>query len=221
MTTNNGAILGYDPGGNGSHGVAAIKIREGRIENPVETATLNTAKCVIGWTEKFNPIVGLGVDTLTYWSTGRGGWRAADLWLREKYESVKGKVIAPGGLRGAMVLNGMSVLITLRDRHENLPITETHPKVLYTALTGCKYDYEANSNEMNEELAQYLGVNLQLKNEHEWDAAISALAAWKGISGEWNHDLLSEEAKEESRLVFPCGSVNYWWPKETRKQCTL
>ena len=209
VTTNNGIVFGYDPGGNEFHGVAAIKIREGRIEDPIETATLNTAECVIGWTEKFSSIVGIGVDTLTYWSTGRSGWRAADLWLREEYEFMKGKVIAPGGLRGAMVLNGMSVLITLRGRYENLPITETHPKVLYTALTGCRYDYKANLNDMNRELAKWLDANLSLKSEHEWDAAISALAAWKGISEEWTHDLLSEEYKEEARLVFPCGPVNY------------
>ncbi|MGB3634563.1 MAG: hypothetical protein WA982_11030 [Rubrobacteraceae bacterium] len=121
--------------------------------------------------------------------------------------------MAPNALSGSMGLNGMSVLITLRCRNGNIPISETHPKVLYKALSQRKYDYGSNSDRMNQELERCLGVELQIRNEHEWDAAISAFAAWKGISGEWKHDLLSKEDEEASRLVFPCGSVNHWWPK--------
>lgn len=207
----NGTIVGYDPGGNGSHGIAALLIREGETTG-IELDTLDTAECVIRWMEGLNPIIGLGVDTLSCWSTGPGGWRDADLWLRENYPSARNSVVAPNSLYGSMALNGMSVLIASRGRYGGLPITETHPKVLYAALSGAQYDYAAGDESMTQRLAQWLRLPVQVRNEHEWDAAISALAAFKGISGAWERDLLPQEHREDSRLVSPCGPVNYWWP---------
>lgn len=209
----NGTVIGYDPGGNDAHGVAALRIQDGE-PTEITLDTLDTAGCVIRWMERPGPIIGLGVDTLSYWSTGRSGWRDADLWLCEHYPSVRNSIVAPNSLRGSMVLNGMSVLIEARKQSEKLPITETHPKVLYAALSGERYNYVADHREMIRRLEQWLCLSqLQVRNEHEWDAAISALAALKGISGAWKRDLILQENRENSRLVFPVGPVNYWWPE--------
>lgn len=207
----NGTIVGYDPGGNGSHGVAALRIQEGETTE-INVDTLETAEHVIRWMDGIGPIVGLGVDTLTCWSTGPGGWRDADLWLRDNYASARNSVVAPNSLYGSMALNGMSVLIASRDRYGELPVTETHPKVLYASLAGERYDFASDTDGMVQRLAQWLDLQLRVEKEHEWDAAISALAAFKGISEVWSRDLIPQEPRGDSQLVFPCGLVNYWWP---------
>ena len=84
----NGTIIGYDPGGNGSHGVAALRLQEERITE-VNVDTLETVEHVIRWMGGIGSIVGLRVDTLTCWGTGPGGWRDADLWLRENRASAR------------------------------------------------------------------------------------------------------------------------------------
>jgi hypothetical protein len=91
-------------------------------------------------------------------------------------------------------------------------ITETHPKVLYWALEGRKYDYKSNSAQMDSKLSRRLGIEIHTSNDHEWDAAVSALAALRGMSGDWPHDLFLEEEADGARLVRPCGPVHYWWP---------
>jgi hypothetical protein len=95
----------------------------------------------------------LGVDTLTCWSTGPGGWRSADRWLRQQYPAVRNSVVTPNGLFGSMGLNGMAVLISARKRFDNLFITETHPKVLYWQITRARYDYFAYRGQMDQVLA--------------------------------------------------------------------
>ncbi len=41
-----------------------------------------------------------------------------------------------------MSLNGMTLLVSLRNQRPELFITETHPKVLFWFLEREKYDYE-------------------------------------------------------------------------------
>ena len=108
-----GMIVGYDPGGNDKHGVAFLEIKYG---NPVAITimTLGNSESVISKISTLNKcenIIGLGVDTLSCWGTGDGGWRPADKWLRNKYPEVMNSVMPPNFLAGAMAINGMSVLI--------------------------------------------------------------------------------------------------------------
>jgi len=44
--------------------------------------TCNSTEEVVTYFESLPAIDGIGVDTLTCWSTGGGGWRPADRWLR-------------------------------------------------------------------------------------------------------------------------------------------
>jgi len=63
-------VLGYDPGGDGGHGVALLPL-SGVSTERAETQTFETTQSVIEYIESLSTLVALGVDTLTCWSTGR------------------------------------------------------------------------------------------------------------------------------------------------------
>ena len=214
----NGAIVGYDPGGNWRHGFALLRIFDGKPAS-ISTKTLPNSEAVIAAIKKIptEAILGLGVDMLSCWCTGSGGWRPADIWLREKYPAVRKGIIAPNALFGAMVINGMSVLIEAANTYRGITLSETHPKVLYYALTQKKYNYAEQHAEMDSFLSKKLG-NLKLgnpnvRNDHEWDAAISAYALMMGITGMWTCDLHKLQP-EDCRIVKPCGKTSYYWPND-------
>lgn len=207
-----GIVVGYDPGGNSAHGFAELRV-EGGTAAKLSTATLDTAEDMIARVERLSSVLALGVDTLSFWGTGTSGWRPADLWLRRQYKPVQHSVISPNGLFGSMGLSGMSVLISARRRFPDVPITETHPKVLYWLLRGKKYDYEYAKREMDAVLARSLGTQAAPVTEHEWDAAISAPAALEGVAGRWTHGLHKLPVNTGQRTVAPCGSTNYFWPE--------
>jgi len=207
-----GLIVGYDPGGDNAHGVALLTLDKGRIAS-VATRTFGTTEAVIDYVERLAPLLALGVDTLTCWSTGGGGWRPADRWLRQKYGTVRNSVMTPNGLAGSMALNGMSLLLAIRGKYPNVAVVETHPKVLYWALEQKKYNYGSGKAEMDRVLCQAHQVAITTANDHEWDAAISALAAAKGVLGRWTNDLHALPTVVGERLIAPCGATNYYWPE--------
>ena len=152
---------------------------------------------------------GAGIDTLMFWSPGHAGWREADLWLREKYELAKKSVLSPNSLQGAMALQGMSLAILLRRDNRDFPISETHPKVLYHALSGEKYVATSELPKMREWLQSALGLSASCKNDHEFDAIISAYAAMMGYTRRWSKNLRDIES---DNILEPVGAVDYWWP---------
>ena len=79
--------------------------------NPTKATveTEETVKDVIDWCSQFNDAVGIGIDTLTKWATGKSGWRPADLWLRAKYPGVAFSIASPNSLYGSMTVGGMAV----------------------------------------------------------------------------------------------------------------
>jgi predicted nuclease with RNAse H fold len=205
-------IVGYDPGGDGAHGVAVSSVSEGKPES-VRCHTFRTAHEVIDYLDALGAVVAIGVDTLTCWSTGSGGWRPADRWLRERYKDVRNSVMTPNGLAGSMGLNGMSVLISARTKNPDVFVVETHPKVLYWALTKKKYNYHSMRADMELMLCEAHAVALTTANEHEWDAALSALAAARGYLRTWRVDLHALPTVAGERLISPCGQTNYYWPE--------
>jgi hypothetical protein len=207
-----GTIIGYDPGGNGCHGLAVLALKNGSIQEAT-TKTLDNAEQVIRTAQKQRSLVALGVDTLTCWSTGASGWRPADRWLRGKYREVQNSIVSPNGLYGSMALNGMAVVLSLSNQRPDLLITETHPKVLFWFLRREKYDYENKKDLMDRTLATNLGVRISPANDHEWDSAASAFAALQGLLGIWRHDLLELPTTGGERLVSPCGATHYYWPE--------
>jgi hypothetical protein len=89
-----GVIVGYDPGGNGFHGIAQLMIEEGEIRE-ASTQTLQIVEEALQLIQRERSLVGLGLDTLTSWNTGLSGWRPADRRLRNKYAIVKNSIISP------------------------------------------------------------------------------------------------------------------------------
>jgi predicted nuclease with RNAse H fold len=211
-TMQTGLLVGYDPGGDSAHGIALLSLDEGRA-TALSTRTLDTTEEVIAHFERLPAVSAIGVDTLTCWSTGGGGWRPADRWLRERYKTVRNSVMTPNRLAGSMGLNGMSVLLAIRGRFPGITIVETHPKVLYWALAHKKYDYASAKADMERMLSQALGATVITSSEHEWDAALSAFAAANGVLGRWTNDLHTLPCRERERLTTPCGKTNYYWPE--------
>lgn len=206
-----GVIVGYDPGGNGNHGIAELRVRDGQPE-ALTTRTLQTAEDVIRFLEDMSHIVAFGVDTLTCWGTGPSGWRPADRWLRDNYVEIQNCIVAPNGLYGAMGLNGMAVLMALKLKFPSVLITETHPKVLYWHLYRQKYDYTNRKDSMDQTFVDVPGLDAAPATEHEWDAALSTLAALEGATGRWHLDLHSLPPLSDERIISPCGKTYYYWP---------
>lgn len=203
--------LGYDPGGGGAHGVAAL--HGDRVEND----TLRTAREATDWLLsrcRVGEKVVLGVDTLTLWSSGPSGWRPADRELRARYPRAQNSIISPNSIFGSMPLNGAVVMRRLAEGVPGIRITETHPKVLWFALTGTPYNYADQSELMQQSLDGWIGLGpLQYHSEHAWDALISAYAAREWSLGNWLTDLHDRPASPEEDLVPVCpGSAHYAWP---------
>jgi hypothetical protein len=205
-----GVIVGYDPGGLDANGVATLTVVEGKVAG-VQTATLPCAQLAIDLVEQANPVA-IGIDTLTCWGTGPGGWRPADRWLRGKYPGVRNSVMPPNGLAGSMSLSGMALLLTVRSARPALFVTETHPKVLVYQLTGERCDFVRRRQFMDDLLTRLLGTEVLVRNEHEWDAVLSALAALEGVTGRWHRNLHDLPTQPGERIVAPAGATHYCWP---------
>jgi hypothetical protein len=204
-------IVGYDPGGNNSHGVAALLVVEGK-PTQISFSTVQNAEAALQWfTTKGLPNAA-GIDTLTVLSTGDSGWRPADRWLRSEYPEVRNSVVNSNFLQGAMALNGFAVIKSLQQICESILISETHPKVLYYRLSGYKYDYLTNRIDMNNNLTKWTGLTINTTNNHEWDAVISCYAVLEGMLGNWTYDLHRRPPAEGESLVELVGPSHYYWP---------
>ena len=210
--TASGTLVGYDPGGNDKHGLALLSLRNGQPTD-LRTRTCANAEAVIRALEACDDVVGLGLDTMTCWSTGKSGYRPADRWIREQYPDILNSVVSPNGMYGSMGINGMSVALWAADHYDELYITETHPKALYYAVSDEKYDYESSSDTMHAMLASHLEVEVaSITNDHEWDAALSTLAVLRGLDGAWSRDLHALDASDDETLIEPAGLTRYVWP---------
>lgn len=207
-----GIVIGYDPGGAKAHGIAAVVVEAGKAVS-ASTTTVSTTEEVVTLVERTPRVIALGIDTLTCWSTGPGGWRPADRWLRDRYGPVAHSVVAPNGLRGSMAVSGMALLMAVRPGLPELFVTETHPKVLFWFLARATYDYVARRQFMDDLLVRVLGISVAPANEHEWDAVVSVFAALQGLSGRWTHDLHTLETRDGARLLTPGGLTHYCWPE--------
>ena len=234
MSTLNGTIIGYDPGGNGKHGLAIMSIKNNEIFGIEVTAHKNLQE-VIETAFDCQDLRAIGVDTLTCWSTGDSGWREADSKLRKDFGN---RVINPNYLSGAMCINGMGFILKMREEFGNrLKIIETHPKVILSKLFSNKQLVKTeNPNEKNPK--HYLesslpadfyskfnnkltredlridtrgGVNKHKIDENKTDACLSALSAFLGQSKSWI-DL--HKKNDCNTTIYPCGPTQYYWPEE-------
>ena len=208
-----GTLIGYDPGGNGHHGLAMLSLEAGQpLALTIETC--QTVEEVIRRIEPIPDLCGAGIDTITCWSTGPSGWRPADRWMREQYPTaVARSVTSPNSLYGSMSLSGMSVIHALRQLDAALPISETHPKVMAHVLWGRRYDYARDARWMDDGLATLLGLAIRTANDHEWDAVVAAYSMLCALRGEWTHDLHQLAPRADERILFPAGPTQYVWPE--------
>jgi predicted nuclease with RNAse H fold len=206
-------ILGYDPGGKKANGLALLHI----AENGTLRAWLHTCNSVdqaLEWVQEqirqhgFETVDAVGIDTYLSWSTQASGWRPMDEYLKEAFPEVAKSVFSSNSARGSMAVQGMAMALRLRHIWPEIRLNETHPKILYYALSNQVYSF-------GEPMIRWLTGLLDppprvtIGNEHQWDALLSAWATWKGLQGFWSGDLMDMNG---DRLLLPAGQVSYYWP---------
>jgi len=218
-------LLGYDPGGEHAHGLALYEVRQvkGRwCPQSLQVVTVSSVREVVAWVVAQAAgarLLAVGLDTLTEWNSGSGGWRPSDFWLRKTYPTVRLSVTPPNALFGSMAVNGASFLHLMAPRfqQDGTQVTEAHPKVLYHAMTGRKHAWATDHEFMATWLLQELGLDLPPTvfgpDDHPFDAALSLIAALRGLNGDWTLDLhtLPKDPKTGDPVPF-AGKTHYWWP---------
>lgn len=208
------AVLGYDPGGVEKNGAAIITVDKDIVIS-AKVTTMNSVEKVLNWfTERVDhsiEVKAAGIDTLLSWSTGIQGLRPVDQYLREKYPKVRQSVIASNGLYGAMVVQGMSMAMQMREKWKQIILNETHPKVQYYAQAKEPYKYGGG-------IIDWLRTKIDcadfplISSEHEWDALYSAWVTLKAIQDKSIPDLLDiTDSRASSLMLYPAGPVHYYW----------
>jgi hypothetical protein len=207
-TSNMGEIWGYDPGGNGKHGVAKLILDNSNLPQQVLWDTVNKVEDAIHWFGDSKPL-GFGVDTLTAWSSGRSGWRPADIWLRARYPFVLSSVISPNGLYSSMTVNGMLLVSVFRSQWPELLVSETHPVVMQYALSL----HNANTVAANAVWNSIFGVALPpvILHSHAWAALMSTFPLHMFLFHGWTNDLHTLPVPIGERLIHPANPTKYIW----------
>ncbi len=208
-------IMGYDPGGERKNGVALLHVNE-KGDSEAWLYTCDSVDQALEWLQnqindyRLGSVDAAGIDTYLSWSTGVSGWRPADLFLRDEYPRVRNSIFASNSAYGSMAVQGMAMALRLRHKWENIRLNETHPKVLYYALSRQIYSF---GKPMTEWLLNLFGsyMKVTISDEHQWDALLSAWATWMELNGRWNNDLMANE--NNGPLLFPAGVVTYYWPE--------
>lgn len=223
-------LVGYDPGGEKAHGLALCEVEQvdGHwCPRTLQVATVSSVREALDWVEtkaQGGRILAVGLDTLTEWNSGNGGWRPADFWLRKAYPAVRLSVTPPNALFGSMAINGASFLHLLAPRFlaDGTQVTEAHPKVLHYALRGQKHAWAQDQKEMTAWLLGELGLDpVQFgfgQDDHIFDATLSLLPALRGLNGDWTLDLHTLSDPKTGSPVRFAGPTHYWWPAPTPSQ---
>ena len=207
-------FLGYDPGGDGKHGVAAVRIAEdGSLEVP-ETDCLRDAADVMRWLRRQANPRALGIDTLLAWSPGgkpgRASGRACDIALRHRYPEHVKSVIAQNSLYSAMTING--IIVAMEAQNLGLPIVESHPKLLISAANNSDPEMTA----LCETYHRICQRRTDPKNaDHEADAVVAAWSVSRHIYRKWTTDLydIDKNCKNSGNLLLPAGEAAFPWPE--------
>lgn len=207
---------GYDPGGNGTHGVAVINIKkQAEIGNVVDCNVVQDMKSAWAWFSKFEGISAFGIDTLLAWS--EDGQRSCDDFLRKRYGGVNGNrgvvspstVIPQNSLYSAMTING--AMLAKRASEAGYNCYESHPKLLINILDLRKPE---NKSIFDTYTAKIEGSSLGSKKQQKMadDTADAIVAAWCAAQGHlknWKRDLFTEFSSGLNPVV---ANVYYPWP---------
>ncbi len=216
MTT----YFGYDPGLDENHGVASLEVDpQGRFQCTAMDR-VPTADAALGWlSERIGAASdrgGLGIGAPTEWCLGSMGNRTAEDFLRTHYGDRE--LTEPNWLTGAMPLGGMGVLVKLRERWSDLLVTETHPRILYTAMSHEPFDFDELGIDMSRWLARrvdtttLVGDTWLVWSEASWNALFSAWVCAEGMKSGWQdlHD--PTRSKAPGTVVRPAGKTKFLWP---------
>jgi predicted nuclease with RNAse H fold len=192
--------IGADPGGKGCFGLAILASDGSSRTWSVDCA--DDARNLIRENVASEPR-GIGVDAPLWWSSGPGGGRMADEWLRKTYRLSGGQVQSVNSLRGAALAQGMLFVTRIRELFPQIPVTETHPKAVLKALRLTRKSFGERFN-----------VRADWGTEHEGDAVISAVAAREGFSGRWRKNLAMDRLPgEQDPAQFWLAPIHYFWPE--------
>lgn len=226
-------FLGYDPGGKGNHGVAALTLGDdARLRDPA--SQLNATRChsrvaALQWFReriKRQPCVALGVDAPLALSmrSDRGLDKLLRTYrkvharqyseeLKANYRRTKLRVYSNGGqvmpqdmLWSSVIGNG--VLVAHHLQRNGLDVVESHPKLVVRVLRVA--DAESSVVDKYEELVETESENGS--GDHAADAFIAAWCAsrWYFQDPDWQTNLYG--ADPQDRLFFPAGPAVYPWP---------
>jgi len=200
-------FLGYDPGGKGTHGVAAVRVaRDGALTELVAVDVVQDAEAAWAWMSDHNDAAALGIDTLLAWSP-RGG-RACDDRLRQAYKAHAPTVIPQNALYSSMTLNG--AMVARWAARTGLPLFESHPKLLVRTRTRLDCITETV-------IAAYRSIKesskgsaaLERQADDKADAVVAAWCAAQGFYGLWPTNLFDAPGEQLEMVAENC---RYPWP---------
>lgn len=199
-------FLGYDPGGIGTHGCAAITISQaGEIDAEPKCYIAETASDAWDWLDEHSDAEALGIDTLMAWSLS--GSRACDNALRRRYREHTRSIIPQNALYSSMTLNG--AMVAKRASLRGMPLFESHPKLLIRVLPSV--DVASKS------IAHWYswikrGNHDAAKNDKQADdIADSVVAAWcaaQGYTQRWTINLFETPGDDLDRIE---ATAKYPW----------
>jgi Protein of unknown function (DUF429) len=190
--------FGCDPGGKNNFGVAKLY-----PSGTFETYNLSSVDEVMQSIDELP--LGVGIDCPLWWSSGEGGGREADAWIRKNYKLSGGQVQSVNSLKGAAVVQGILLAMKLREKYPTIKITESHPKALLKAIKLL--------DDNDEVFRRKFELSGEFSSEHGRDALVAAVSAREGFSGRWTTDLsLNTTSLEINPKKLWFGPVSYWWP---------
>ncbi|WP_425409699.1 hypothetical protein [Hyphococcus sp.] len=201
-------FFGYDPGGQGNHGVAIADIAsDGTFSSEPELYLERNTGEVVRKFSQINSVAAVGVDTLLAWSLNGG--RICDNVLRAKYSTKSASIISQNSLYSSMTING--VMFALAVQETQTPLYETHPKLILHIID----QVDEQCAELKERVFGLRGSatsKSRLKNADDMgDALVAAWCASRGWYGKWPRDLFVVCGED---LIFPAGRASYPWPED-------
>jgi predicted nuclease with RNAse H fold len=194
--------IGVDPGGKANFGLSIFK-----ADGSCHTCTVDYVDAAVETILKHvdSIPVGIGVDAPLWWSSGSGGLRKADQWIRDQYGLHHRNVQAVNSLWGSVLAQGMMFVTRIREAFPGVNVTETHPKAVLVAL---------GRESWKEQLSAIPTIlTLDSKPDHERDALISGIAAREGFEGRWKRDLIEDRYPcEQNPSTHWLAPVHYFWP---------
>ena len=193
--------VGADPGGKGRFGLAFLD-RCGGLSCDTVSSVDEAVRRIVS---NGRPL-GLGIDAPMWWSSGEGGGRKADEWIREEYGVKPGTVQTANSLRGAALAGGAMLAYRIRQKFPGTRITETHPKAALYALDP---DPDVNF----QRFAELFAIRTSWQDDHQRDATVCAVCAREGFEGRRRADLaLQRHRSEQDPFSYWLAPMHYYWP---------